>query len=187
MSRLWNSAELRLWCEALQNGNICIAPAEGAYGYCVDASNEGALRKLVALQGLRESQGFITLISSFSQLSGLAAKVTETDRETIYASWPGPITLLFEGRKELPAVLTGELSMGKRESVAVRLPNSAYMREYLTLCGKIIVSATVYGKGRTPITDAAHLPHGFATLKLEEPLSGKLSKIYDPENGRWLR
>lgn len=173
---------LQTFKEKLKAGEVVAAPAEGVYGYCADPFNPNALEKLLAIKKRTAGKGFITLVRSFDDLAQLAAPLNEQEKATLQQHWPGQVTFILPAKKGLPDLLTGG-----RETIAVRMPATAYMHEYLNAWGGPLVSTSANISGQPPATDPTDLFDGVYALKSRTPLKGGVSQVIDLKTGAQLR
>ena len=182
----WTELEKTAWISALECGEVTIAPAEGVYGYCADPFNESALTKLNDLKKRDQNKGFIVLVRDILQLSHICKPFDQETLQELHSHWDdeknGPITMILPAAKNLPKLLTG----GKG-TVAVRLPHTPYMQEYLAFWGRPLVSTSLNITGEEPAVEVVEEPVGIASLTLQKPLPGTVSKIYDVTTKKWLR
>lgn len=180
----WSATHLEPWLNALKNGEIAAAPAEGMYGYVADPFNPQALQKVYEAKQRNASKGFIVLISSLKQLEKLTPHpLEEPFKSAIRTKWPyPPVTLVLPALPSLPPQLTGGLT-----TLAIRYPHKDYMLEYLDAFGGPLVSTSLNISGQPPATRADQIPASLPALTLPKPLSGKPSRIYNPATDTWLR
>ena len=182
---VWSQTDLTRWREALRRGEVCAAPAEGVYGYVADPFNLAALQQVLETKNRAPTKGYIVLIGNLAQLEQLCPPLPEACQAAIATYWKEgqpPTTLVFPALSTLPQLLTGGLA-----TIAVRLPQVAYMQEYLAAAGQPIVSTSLNTSGEPPATRAEEVPIGIPALTLPQPLSGTPSRIFNPQENRWLR
>lgn len=182
---VWSQTDLTRWRDALRRGEVCAAPAEGVYGYVADPFNLSALQHLLETKNRAPTKGYIVLIGNLAQLEQLCPPLPEACQTAIATYWQAgqaPTTLVVPALPTLPKLLTGGLS-----TIAVRLPQVAYMQEYLTAAGQPIVSTSLNTSGEPPATRAEEVPADIPSLTLPQPLSGTPSRIFNPLSGVWLR
>jgi len=179
----WSSSELSPWLAALKKGEIVAAPAEGVYGYCADPFNPRKLEKMLEVKQRSLKKGLIVLISQLSQLGQLSPEsLPEECQSAISAYWPSAVTILLPALPSLPSILTGGLS-----TIAVRLPSCPYMLEYLETHGGPLCSTSLNISGEPPAIAMEQVPKGVPALTLPTPLSGSVSRIFNPVANSWLR
>lgn len=106
---------------ALKNGNIIAYPTESYYALGVMALNEAALKNLYDIKMRPAQKAMPVIVGSEDTLKTIVRSIPEEARGLIKKYWPGPLTLIFEARDDLPELLTAGL--GK---VAVRVPGEGF-------------------------------------------------------------
>ncbi|MBI1308274.1 MAG: hypothetical protein GC129_00250 [Proteobacteria bacterium] len=180
----WSAAQLEPWLQTLRAGGVAAAPAEGVYGYMADPFNPAALQSIVNLKQRSPAKGLIVLISNFAQLQKLCPHPLPPAYESATRTmWPyPPVTLLLPALPSLPPLLTGN-----RPTIAVRYPAADYMLQYLDAFGGPLVSTSLNLSGQPAATQPSQIPTHVPALTLPKTLSGKSSRIYDPQKSLWLR
>lgn len=98
-------------------GGVVAIPTETSYGLAVDPFNSAALQRLFAVKKRPPSKAVLVLIDSIEMLPRLVRKIPPRFTSLIDAYWPGPLTLIFPAREELPELLTaGSTTVGIRIS-----------------------------------------------------------------------
>jgi L-threonylcarbamoyladenylate synthase len=91
--------------EALKRGHVIVFPTETLYGLGADALNEAAVEKVFQLKGRDSGNPIPVLVANQGMLDTLVAKVPTTAQRLIDQYWPGPLTLVLPGRKNIPKYL----------------------------------------------------------------------------------
>jgi L-threonylcarbamoyladenylate synthase len=107
--------ELALAVVALRRGDVVAYPTETFYGLGVDAFDELALARLVALKG-RAEKAFSALVVGEEMLARLCAPPSEKARALMARYWPGALTLALPARDGVPAPLVVDGCVAVRES-----------------------------------------------------------------------
>ena len=184
---MWKENELSTWCQTLKNGEITAAPAEGVYGYCADPFNKEALTKLNEIKKRNQKKGFIILLPNTTHLKKITTNLSQNAQNAINKYWNNPqnteaITILLPASSTINQLITGNFS-----TIAVRIPKTAYMQEYMKVWGGPLISTSLNTSGKQPATNAKNIPQNITSLLLEKDLIGQPSKIYNPEKNEWLR
>ncbi len=139
---------LREAVDTIRKGYIVAYPTETFYGLGVDPFNRKALERLFALKGRERGKPVPVLVPDLETLEWIVEEIPKTGRRLIDRFWPGPLTIVFKARPEVPDLLTG--GTGK---IGVRIsshPVAAKLLEYLD--GPLTTtSANPSGKG-SPLT-----------------------------------
>lgn len=91
----------------IRAGGMVAFPTETYYGLAVDPFNREALSRLFAVKRRPPDKPILNLVHDRSLLALMVRRVPEPYERLISAFWPGPLTLIFEAREEVPVVLTG--------------------------------------------------------------------------------
>ena len=171
--------------QCIQQGQVIVYPTEAVYGLGCDPFNQQAVEKLLALKRRSNANGFIVLISNWSQLMPLIDKVPESRLDAVRASWPGPVTWIFPKATAIPAWVTGQY-----QSIAIRMSAHPIAQQLCTEGPVISTSANI--SGHPPAIDLAgvrsQFPVGIDAL-ITGPLGNESSPscIYDVLSGVRLR
>lgn len=109
----------------LKEGGLVAFPTESWYGLAVDPLNKKALERLFAVKQRPETKPVPVLVGNRKQLHLLVREVPSCYSLLMQTFWPGPLTLVFPARVDVPASLTaGTGTVALRHSshpVAARL------------------------------------------------------------------
>jgi len=101
----------------LHRGGVIAYPTEGVWGLGCDPFDEAAVLRILALKQRPVEKGLIIVAAGVDQIAALLESLTEAERATVLASWPGPTTWLLPD----PAQLVPTWIKGKFATVAVRV------------------------------------------------------------------
>ncbi len=146
-------------------GGLVAFPTETVYGLGADGMSEDAARKIYAAKGRPTDNPLILHIADRKDLERITDKVTEDADKLMTCFWPGPLTLIFEKRKEVPYGITGGL-----ETVAVRMPSHPAIRELIRRSGTAIAAPSANTSGRPSPTMAEHV---------WEDMAGRIDMLID--------
>ncbi|OPX19637.1 MAG: threonylcarbamoyl-AMP synthase [Desulfobacca sp. 4484_104] len=123
MARLvtWHSpadrASLEEALTIIRRGGIVACPTETYYGLAVDAFQETALARLLALKGRPVGKPLLVLVADLDMVELVALIVPPLAQQLMARFWPGPLTLVLPARPDLPGQLTaGTGTIGVRQS-----------------------------------------------------------------------
>ncbi len=91
----------------LRQGGLIAFPTETYYGLGVDPFNAEALRRLFAVKRRAADKPVLVLVAEQNQVPLLAEETLEPLRLLMNHFWPGPLTLVFPAKKNLPELLVG--------------------------------------------------------------------------------
>lgn len=145
-------ADLSRAAALLQDGEVVGMPTETVYGLAADAMNPTAVERIFAAKGRPADNPLIVHIADIAALETVAAEIPEAARRLAEAFWPGPLTMIFPRRPEIPLVTTGGL-----ETVGVRMPEHPVARELIRLAGMPLAAPSANRSGYPSPTTAAHV------------------------------
>ena len=140
-------------------------PTETVYGLGGDGMHKEASAKIYAAKGRPSDNPLIIHIADRKSLDEIASEVSKKAEKLMDAFWPGPMTLIFRKKENVPMSTTGGL-----ETVAVRMPSHPVARELIRQSGVYIAAPSANTSGRPSPTKAEHVI---------EDLSGKIDMIID--------
>lgn len=149
----------------LREGGLVAFPTETVYGLGGNALDERASEKIYAAKGRPSDNPLIAHISCMEELPALVREIPEAGRRLAEAYWPGPLTMIFRKRDEVPYETTGGL-----ETVAVRMPSDPVASRLIRLAGVPVAAPSANTSGRPSPTRAEHVI---------EDLNGKIDMIID--------
>ncbi len=137
----------------IRAGGVVLHPSDTVYGLACDPFNLEALRRLLQIKGRPEGKGFLLLVHNLEVIKDISNTVSKVFYELSEEFWPGPVTLLLEGRKELPPAI-----LGKRGQVGVRFPEQPFLKLWVKQIPGPVVSTSANLSGEV-------LPKSVSQLK----------------------
>lgn len=110
--------QLREAASLLCAGGLVAFPTETVYGLGADAMNPKAAEKIYAAKGRPSDNPLIVHIAELGDLAKLTSNVPDSAKKLMDNLWPGPLTMIFKKKEEVPYRTTGGL-----DTVAVRMPD----------------------------------------------------------------
>lgn len=151
--------------ELICAGKLVAFPTETVYGLGADAFCVPAVKSIFEAKGRPSDNPLIVHISNMSQVELLARKITPNAQKMMQAFWPGPFTVILKKRPEVPSAVTGGL-----DTVAVRMPSSAFIRDLIDKSGRLIAA---------PSANLSGLPSPTAFEHVFADLNGRIPMIAD--------
>ena len=154
--------------EIIRSGGLVAFPTETVYGLGGNGFDAAASGKIYAAKGRPSDNPLILHIADADMLSMITDEVTDKAKKLMDKFWPGPLTMIFNKKKEVPLETTGGL-----ETVAVRMPDHEVACGLIAASGTPIAAPSANVSGRPSPTLASHV---------YEDLSGKIDMIIDGGN-----
>ncbi|VAW42067.1 Threonylcarbamoyl-AMP synthase [hydrothermal vent metagenome] len=133
-------------------GGIVAFPTETYYGLAVDPFNRQALDRLFALKQRSLSKPVLTIIENQAQLSTITTGIPPRFNPLMARFWPGPLTLIFDARSELPARITAASG-----TIGARISSHSLAHALVKAVGRPITATSANISGQPPALDAARL------------------------------
>jgi L-threonylcarbamoyladenylate synthase len=123
-------------------------PTDTFYGLGVDPKNPGAIRRLFEIKGRKADQPILLLIKDVAAVRDWAADISPDADALMKQYWPGPLTLVFKARPDVPPELTAGTG-----TIGLRVPGTELARELLRFLDTALTgtSANISG-GPSPRT-----------------------------------
>ena len=132
---------------------MVLHPSDTVYGLACDPFNLAALHRLLQIKGRPEEKGFLLIVHNLAVIKDISSSVSKVFYELAQELWPGPVTLLLKGRKELATAI-----LGKRGQVGVRFPEQPFLKLWMKNIPGPVVSTSANLSGEA-------LPKSVSQLK----------------------
>jgi L-threonylcarbamoyladenylate synthase len=133
---------------ALDAGGIVLHATEGVWGLACDPFDESAVVRLLFLKNRSVDKGLILIGDGGDDFGPELSALTNAERATIEATWPGPVTWIVPN-VQFPFWITGG-----RDTVAIRVPGHAQARALCRAFGGPVVSTSANRSGQPPTVNA---------------------------------
>ena len=151
-------ADLNRAVAVLNGGGVVAFPTETYYGLAVDPLNPMALNHLFSLKQRNISKPILTLVDDRESLSSLVQDIPILYEPLMKEFWPGPLTLIFQARVNLPTLLTAGTS-----TIGVRQSSHPFARQLLRAFGRSITATSANISGRAAAVDAYEVKSQFGS------------------------
>lgn len=141
--------------EYLQAGELVAIPTETVYGLAANALNEDAVLKIYAAKNRPQFNPLIIHVASFEQAKQYIQDVSVEAEQLAAAFWPGPLTMLFNKRKNVPDLVTAGSNR-----VAIRVPNHPLTLQLLSKIDFPVAAPSANPSGYVSPTTAQHVYEG---------------------------
>jgi L-threonylcarbamoyladenylate synthase len=141
--------------EYLQAGELVAIPTETVYGLAANALNEDAVLKIYAAKNRPQFNPLIMHVASFEQAKQYIQDVSVEAEQLAAAFWPGPLTMLFNKRKNVPDLVTAGSNR-----VAIRVPNHPLTLQLLSKIDFPVAAPSANPSGYVSPTTAQHVYEG---------------------------
>ncbi len=151
--------------DCIKHGGIVLFPTETVYGIGANALDEKAVNKIFKAKGRAPDNPLIVHIASIDMLNKLVQEIGEVEEKLINNFWPGPLTVIFNRKNNIPNNVTAGL-----ETVGIRMPSNGIARKLIE-CADLPIAA--------PSANISGRPSGTKIEDIIEELDGKVDYILD--------
>jgi L-threonylcarbamoyladenylate synthase len=148
---------------ALRTGAVIACPTEAVWGLSCDPFNEHAVDRVLALKGRSRQAGLILIAASLDQIETLMGELPRARKDSVLATWPGPVTWICPAGKSVPPWVRGE-----HDSVALRVTAHPIASALCEAFGGPLVSTSANPTGLAPasseVETRALFPNGIEVL-----------------------
>ena len=142
-------ADLNRAVAILNDGGVVAFPTETYYGLAVDPLNPMALNYLFTLKQRDIAKPILTLVDDRESLSSLVHEIPIIYNQLMDKFWPGPLTLIFQAKINLPTLLTAGTS-----TIGVRQSSHPFARQLLRAFGRPVTATSANISGKDAAVDA---------------------------------
>ena len=129
----------------LKGGGVIVFPTETLYGLGADALNNAAVEKVFQLKGRDPRSPIPVLVADQEMLHTLVAQVPATAQKLIDRYWPGPLTLVLPGQKNIPKPLCNPAG-----GVGVRISSQPIATLLVNELGRPLTATSANPSGKEP-------------------------------------
>lgn len=131
----------------LRRGGVIAYPTEAVWGLGCDPFDQAAVMRLLALKQREVGKGLILVAADVAQFDSLAdwGALTDTQRGSVLASWPGPHTWIVPATARAPRWITGD-----HDGIALRVGAHPLVVALCNGFGGAIVSTSANRAGAPP-------------------------------------
>lgn len=129
--------------DVLRHGGVVAYPSDTVYGLGAAASDARAVERVFAVKDRDTEKALSLLLADAADLTPLCTDVPLLARVFAQHYWPGPLTLVL---RRAPAFESTALGGG--DTVAMRVPDHAFLRELIRVLGEPITGTSANRSGR---------------------------------------
>src|SRR5262245_9391298 len=129
----------------LKGSGVIVFPTETLYGLGADALDEAAVEKVFQLKGRDPRNPIPVLVADQEMLHTLVPQVPTTAQKLINRYWPGPLTLVLPGRKNIPKYLCNSFG-----GVGVRISSQPIAASLVNRLGRPLTATSANPSGKEP-------------------------------------
>lgn len=144
--------QLEKAAELLKNREVVAVPTETVYGLAANAFETEAVRKIFSAKGRPQDNPLILHIGNLDMLYSITDNVSELALRLAEDFWPGPLTMIFSRKDNVPYETCGGL-----DTAAVRMPDNDFTRRLIEKCCFPLAAPSANTSGLPSPTSANHV------------------------------
>lgn len=138
--------------EIIRNGGVVAFPTETVYGLGADAFDPIAVARIFEIKNRPSFDPLIVHIADLDEMSRLATVIPLSAEKLIKRFWPGPLTIVFLKKEEVPDIVTAGLP-----TVAIRMPRHPIALQLIKKADRPIAAPSANPFGYVSPTTAEHV------------------------------
>lgn len=127
----------------LKKGGLVIFPSDTVYGLLVDATNEEAVKKLIAFKNRPLGKAISVFIADINNIDNYVS-VDQKQQSTLHQLLPGPFTMVLPSKH-----VTSKLLESEKGTLGIRIPDYDLIRQLVKNYGKPITATSANLAGRS--------------------------------------
>src|SRR5512136_84162 len=129
--------------DVLRHGGVVAYPSDTVYGLGASASDALAVERVFAVKDRDAEKALSLLLADAADLAPLCSNVPLLARVFAQRYWPGRLTLVLRRSLAFESA-----ALGGGDTVAVRVPDHAFLRELIRALGEPITGTSANRSGR---------------------------------------
>ena len=160
--------------DVLNRGGIIGYPTETVYGLGGDGTKPQVVRRIQKLKGRHFDKPLLILTAGIDEAVSLVSNVLPVAKDLMDSFWPGPLTLLFQGRGSLPVGV-----LGPDHRIGIRVSSDPVCMALLKRFNKPLISTSANPEGEKPATGASEV-EGYFECLIDFIVDGGIRKSSKP-------
>ncbi|TJX68324.1 threonylcarbamoyl-AMP synthase [Soehngenia saccharolytica] len=156
--------------EVLRNNDLVAFPTETVYGLGAAGLNKDAVEKIFKAKNRPQDNPLILHVCSVEMVEEIAENISPDAKKLMDAFWPGPLTIIFKRKPNVPDVITAGL-----DTVAIRMPDNKIALKLIEKLGMPIAAPSANTSGK---------PSPTCAKDVYEDMYGKIPLIIDGGDAR---
>lgn len=151
--------------EILKTNGLVAFPTETVYGLGAAGLNKEAVEKIFIAKNRPQDNPLILHVCSIEMAEEIAENISPDAKKLMDSFWPGPLTIIFKRKPNVPDVITAGL-----DTVAIRMPDNKIALKLIEKLGMPIAAPSANTSGKPSPTCAEDV---------YEDMYGKIPLIID--------
>ena len=131
----------------VDSGNIICFKTDTIWGFSAKPTDKKSVENLYKIKNRNPDKPFIFLIKKEQDLNELVEDLNETEKKLISTFWPGPLTIIFNAKKDLEILKPYQ----ENKTIALRMPEDETCQNILSKLDYPLPSTSVNYEGQEPL------------------------------------
>jgi len=145
--------------KTLKKGGLVIFPSDTVYGALVDATNNDAVKKLIAFKNRPPGKAISVFVRDFRMLEEYVC-LNHKQKSVLQQILPGCFTIILKSKHK-----TSKLLEAENGSLGIRIPNYQPVNNLLNLFGKPVTATSANLAGQSPCYSIKSLLNSLSKTK----------------------
>lgn len=154
----------------LKNKDLVAFPTETVYGLGAAGLISEAVEKIFIAKNRPQDNPLILHVCSIEMVEQIAEDISTDARKLMNEFWPGPLTIIFKRKANVPDVITAGL-----DTVAIRMPDNKIALKLIEKLGMPIAAPSANSSGK---------PSPTCAKDVYEDMKGRIPLIIDGGDAR---
>ena len=141
-------SDLQRCINILKSGGLLVAPSDTVYGLVCDATNESAVRKLIAVKNRPWGKPISVFTDGFKMIDSLVE--VGSHKAILQSLLPGPFTVVLPSKHAVCSLLESE-----NKTLGVRFPSYSWITDLVHAYGKPLTATSANIAGHSPHYDSS--------------------------------
>ena len=142
--------------EIIRRGGVVAVPTETFYGLAADATHQIATARIFEIKGRPQTMALPLVAASLQQVTSMLGPLDDRTARAAKTFWPGPLSLVVNWRPQLSGTVG--------QTVAIRVPGHAFVRELCERAGTLLTSTSANRTGEPAAETAAAVSASLGAL-----------------------
>lgn len=145
--------EKKIIKNALLSEEVIAFPTDTVYGIGTNGFSKSSVEKVYNIKERKEKKPLILFLSSINEVSNYIEDPDLLKNEIFEKYWPGPLTAVFEKKKNLSLYF----SKGASKTIGIRIPDFPLMLDLLDFCKIPLVTTSANISGKHPLSSGIEI------------------------------
>lgn len=155
-----SSDTLQRIVDTLDGGGVVCLPCNGKYRLIADLTDETAVMGVIQAKRRVSKAPSLVFVADENMLDDIADDIDPKARQLIKSLWPGPLTIRFDARRDLPRDVR-KILVKATGKVGVRIPDDVFCHQIVQKLGRPIYVSSANKENKRGETSPAQIRQNF--------------------------